>query len=147
MRLASKQQASPTRPFVGPRATGIPKSKKKSYHAVRDGVGTTNKWAPEGQCLGRQNAPCAQVAVPGARPRWGAKRPGAGLKSPKTGPGGLPGGPQKVPLSKLMDKLNLGNVWVAFWLCLDPCGPKRCPLGPKRIHLGLECVLWAETQR
>ena len=36
-RLASnKQQASAAGPFLGPRATRVPKS-KKSYHAVRDG--------------------------------------------------------------------------------------------------------------
>ena len=30
-----------------------------------------------------------------------------------------------------MDKINLGNVWVAFWPCLDPCGPDTVSVGPK----------------
>ena len=41
-RLASKQassskQARPTGPLTGPRATGVPKSKKKCYHAIQGG--------------------------------------------------------------------------------------------------------------
>ena len=38
VRLASKPQASSRAgPFLGPRATGVPESKKKCYHAIRDG--------------------------------------------------------------------------------------------------------------
>ena len=58
--------------------------------------------------------------------------PQAGPKSPNTGPGaslgGGGGGGQKVPLYNLVDKIKL-NV-----------APERCPLDPKWVHLGPECV-------
>ena len=63
----------------------------------------------------------------------------AGPKCPKitkTGPRCLRGGPQKVSLSKLMDKINLGTVWVAFWPCLEPCGPETVSVGPKLGSFG-----------
>ena len=81
MRLASKQaaaskQARPSGPLADPRATGVPKS-KKCYHAIQDGVGTTNNHLgdPEGPCPGRPSAPSARVAVPRAGPKWDPKRP------------------------------------------------------------------------
>ena len=61
--------------------------------------------------------------MPRAGPKW--------AKITKNGPWCLRGGPQKVPLSKLMDKINLGTVWVAFWPCLDPWGPETVSVGPK----------------
>ena len=39
-------------------------------------------------------------------------------------------------MSKLMDKLNLGTVWVAFWPCLDLCGPETVSVGPKMGSFG-----------
>ena len=75
---------------------------------------------------------------------WGGPQVGAqagpkGPKITKNGPQCLPGAPQKVLLSKLMDGINLGTVWVAFWPCLDPCdpetfGPKMGSFGPRMCH-------------
>ena len=39
-------------------------------------------------------------------------------------------------MSKLMDKLNLGTVWVPFWPCLDLCGPETVSGGPKMGSFG-----------
>ena len=75
--------------------------------------------APEWPCPGR---------APGGAP--------SGPKITRNGPRCLCVGPQKVPLSKLMDKINLGTVWVAFWPCLDPCGPKTVSVGPKTGSFG-----------
>ena len=107
--------------------------------------------------LGRQTIPFGtrKTRVPAAKvlyapawpclggPRWVPKWP----KITKNGPRCLRTGPQKVPLSKLMGKTNLGTFWVAFWPCLDLCGPKMVSVGPKWVHLGPECVLRAETEK
>ena len=69
---------------------------------------------------------------PQVRPQAGPRRP----KIIKNGPQCLRKGPQKVPLSNLMDKISLGTVWVAFWPCLDPCGPETVSIGPKMCSLG-----------
>ena len=88
---------------------------------------------------------------PSGRARGGPQvGPQAGPKWPKitkNGPRCLRGGPQKVPLSKLMDKINLGTVWVAFWPCLDPCGPETVSVGPKMGSFGPQCVLRAENEK
>ena len=74
---------------------------------------------------------------PQAGPKW--------PKITKNGPRCLRGGPQKVALSKLMDKINLGTVWVAFWPCLDPCGLETASVGPKMGSFGPR--MRAETER
>ena len=81
------------------------------------------------------------------RPGGPQAGPQAGPKWPKiTKNGPWWGGGQKVPLSKLTDKINLGTVWVAFWPWLDPCGPETVSVGSK-MHLDPECVLRAETEK
>ena len=67
--------------------------------------------------------PCARVAVPGAGP--------TGPKLTQSGPRCLRGEPQKGPFSELVDSINLGTVWVAFWPCLDPWGPETVSAGPR----------------
>ena len=67
--------------------------------------------------------------MPQAGPGWGPKQAQNGPKSPKMGPGASVGPPRKVMLSTLMDKINLGTVWVASWPCLDPCGPEWPQMG------------------
>ena len=54
--------------------------------------------------------------------------------------------PWEVLLSKLMDKINLGLLGLPFRRVWTHVAPKRCPLGPKWVHLGPECVLQAETK-
>ena len=60
---------------------------------------------------------------PQAGPNW--------PKITKNGPRCFRGGPQKGPMSKLMDEINSGDVWVAFWPFLDPCGPETVSVRPK----------------
>ena len=130
---SSKQATSPAGPLAGPRATRVPES-GKNRHAIWDGVGTTNNhlWTrkarvPAAKVLHAPEWPCPGRA-PGGAP--------SGPKITKNGPWCLPGGPQKVPLSKLMDKINLGTFWVAFSLSLDPRGPKTVSVGPKMGSFG-----------
>ena len=75
--------------------------------------GTRRVHVPATKALHAPEWPCSGRAPAGAP---------SGRKITNNGPRCLREGPQKVPLSKLMDKLNLGTVWVAFWPCLDPCG-------------------------
>ena len=63
-----------------------------------------------------------------AGPKW--------PKNTKNRPRCLRGGPQKVPLSELMDTINPGTVWVAFWPCLDPCSPETVSVGPTMGSFG-----------
>ena len=71
---------------------------------------TIHFWDMEGPCPSRQSAPYARVAVPRVGPGGAPSRP----KITKNRPRCLREGPQKVPLSKLMDKINSGTVGVAF---------------------------------
>ena len=41
----------------------------------------------------------------------------------------------------------LGSLWAVFDSCWTHVAPKRCPLGPKWVHLGPECVPRAETKK
>ena len=66
--------------------------------------------------------PCPERA-PGGTP--------SGPKLNKKGPWCLRGGAQKVLLSKVLDKINLGIDRVAVLLCLAPCGPETVSVGPK----------------
>ena len=73
-RLASKQQASPAGPFSGPRATGVPKTKKRSPRypgwCCDHRQSPNHQWDPEGPCISCQSAPCARLAAPGpSRPK------------------------------------------------------------------------------
>ena len=70
---------------------------------------------------------------------WPRRAPGWAPKGPKltkNGPRCLRGGPRKGPLSKLMDEINLGTVWVALWPCLDLCGPETVSVGPRMCLAG-----------
>ena len=89
--------SKPRRVLGGPQINRGPDIEEKGYHAIRDGVGTTNThlWDPEGPCPGPQSPPCARVAVPGAGPRWGPKRAQNGPKYPNTGPSASVGGPRR----------------------------------------------------
>ena len=74
-------------------------------------------------------------------PEWPypARAPGgapSGPKLTKNGPWCLRGGAQKVPLPKLMDKINVGTVWGAFRPCLDLCGPETVSVGPQMGSVG-----------
>ena len=109
----------------------------KWYHAIRDGFGTTNNqlWNLQGPCLSRRSAACAQLAVPGAGP-----------KSPKTGPCAF----VRCPTRSRCPSRWTQSTWVLFGLPFGRvrthAAPKRCPLGPESVHLGPECVLRAETE-
>ena len=83
--------------------------------------------------------------MPKAGPEWGPQRAQNGQIT-KNGPRCRRGGARKVPLSK-RDKINLGTVWVAFWPCLDPCGPETVSVVPKMGSFFAKCVLRAETEK
>ena len=100
--------------------------------------GTRKARVPVAKVLRAPEWPCP-VQAPGGAP--------SGPKITKTGPPCLRGGVQKVPLSTLMDKINLGTVWVPFGRVWAHVAPKRCPLGQKWVHLAPECVLRAETEK
>ena len=114
---SSKQAASASRAPGGPRSARGRETPRRGSVAIPSGVGTTNnqRWATEVPCFGRRSPPCAQVAGPQAGP----KRP----KITQNGARYLNDGSQWVPLSFLSAQIHLGNVWVAFWPCLDPFGP------------------------
>ena len=130
-----------------PRVTVVPKSKNKCYHAIRDAVGMTSAFGTRKACVLPANVlhtpqwPCPGFAPGG--PQAGQKWP----KITKNGPQFLRGGPQKVSLPRLMDKINLDAFWVAFGPVWTHVAPKRCPLGPKSVHLGPKCVLRAQTEK
>ena len=73
-----------------------------------------------------------------------------GNNNPKRAPACFRGGPRTVPVSKLMDRVNLGNVSVAFWPCLDPWGGPTAALLPlslcdPRQACGLVRALWRSS--
>ena len=127
-RQASSKQATPAGPMAGPRATGVPKSRKKCYHAIRNGVETTNNplWDPG---PGRQSAPCARVAVPGAGPRWGPKRAQNHQKRAPVPPWEDPEGSVVQVDGQNQLGYYLGRLW-------DPCGPETVSVGPKMGSFG-----------
>ena len=98
-------------------------------------LGTRKARAPAAKVLCAPEWPCPAQAGP----KW--------PKITKNRPWCLRGAAQKVPLSKLMDK----STWVLFGLpfgCVwTHVAPKRCPLGPKWVHLGPESVLRGETEK
>ena len=63
---------------------------------------------------------------------WAQKWP----KKAKNGPCCLHGAPCQVRLPLLMDKIQLGNVWVRFRLCLNPFDPKAVSVGPQMGPFG-----------
>ena len=132
---SKQQQVAPQGPWRVPEQQGSQNREKKCHHAIQD-------W---GWCWdGKQSAladrrpmscppECSVCLSDRARGRTQVV-PQAGRKWPKitkNGPRCLPGAPQKVLLSRLMDKINLGTVWVAFWPCLDLCGTETVSVGPK----------------
>ena len=134
--LASSKQAAATRPSEPLAAPEQQGSRNRGKKLPRyPGWCSDDKQSPLG--AGR---PVYWPPKCSKRPSGRARgRPQAGPKWPKiteNGPRCLRGGRQKVLLSKLMDKIDLGPVWGAFWLCLDPCGPEPVSVGAKMGSFG-----------
>ena len=75
--------------------------------------GTRKARVPAAEVLHAPKWPCPAQAGP----KW--------PKLTKNGPRGLRRGPQKVPLSKLMDKINYGTVLVAFLALFGSIWPRN----------------------
>ena len=126
---ASKQATSPAARLASPRATGVPRSKKMLPHYP----GWC--WDDKQSALGH-GRPVSRPPKCSVRPSGRAQ--GGAPSGPEMAQNhqNLRWGPRKVLLSKLMDTINLGTVWGAFWLCLDLCGPETVSVGPKMGSFG-----------
>ena len=97
---SSKQATRPSGPLAGHRAIGVPKRGKKCYHAIRDGVGTTNhqSWGRKARVSATEVLHASEWPCPGGGPRVGPHAgPKTAQKSPKTGPGAsVGGGPRRL---------------------------------------------------
>ena len=142
--MSSKQEAASSSTQLAPqgplwaREQHGSRNQKKCHHAVRDGAGKTNT-----HLLGRKAHVLAAKVLHVCK--WPSPRraPGGAPSRPKMahnhqkGARCLRGGGQKVPLSNLMDQINLGTVWVSdFWPCFGPCGPETVSVGPKKGSFG-----------
>ena len=144
--VASSKQASPAAPFAGPRATGVPKSKKmlpphlgwcwddkQSLLGLGRPVSRPPKCSvrPSGRARGR-----TQVA-PGGPPVLAPSGPNMAQNHQKRAPVPPWADPEgSVVQVDGMDKINLDTVWVTFRPCLDPCGPETVSVGPKMCSFG-----------